>query len=57
MRKEQEWLPCLAPLLSCSILEPVHAGTPTDGTIIETGTDSYGLASTRARAEEAAKAS
>ncbi|MER6444135.1 ATP-binding protein [Streptomyces venezuelae] len=28
-----------------------------NGTIIETGTDSYPLASTRARAEEAAKAS
>lgn len=28
-----------------------------NGTIIETGTDSYQLASTRARAEEAAKAS
>lgn len=27
-----------------------------NGTIIETGTDSYRLASTRARAEEAAKA-
>ncbi|MFJ4513364.1 aminoglycoside phosphotransferase family protein [Streptomyces sp. NPDC088816] len=30
VRKEQEWLPRLAPLLSCPIPEPVHAGTPTD---------------------------
>jgi aminoglycoside phosphotransferase (APT) family kinase protein len=30
VRKEQEWLPRLAPLLSCSVPEPVHAGTPTD---------------------------
>lgn len=30
VRKEQEWLPRLAPHLSCPIPEPVHAGTPTD---------------------------
>ena len=30
VRKEQEWLPRLAPLLGCPIPEPVHAGTPTD---------------------------
>ncbi|MGW7289471.1 aminoglycoside phosphotransferase family protein [Streptomyces sp. NPDC054847] len=30
LRKEQEWLPRLAPLLSCPVPEPVHAGTPTD---------------------------
>ncbi|MET8825775.1 aminoglycoside phosphotransferase family protein [Streptomyces sp. NPDC004610] len=30
VRKEQEWLPRLAPFLSCPIPEPVHAGTPTD---------------------------
>ncbi len=29
VRKEQEWLPRLTPLLSCPIPEPVHAGTPT----------------------------
>ncbi|MFB6395879.1 aminoglycoside phosphotransferase family protein [Polymorphospora sp. 2-325] len=29
VRKEQEWLPRLAPLLACPIPEPVHAGTPT----------------------------
>jgi aminoglycoside phosphotransferase (APT) family kinase protein len=29
VRKEQEWLPRLAPLLACRIPEPVHAGTPT----------------------------
>ncbi|MFH8928967.1 aminoglycoside phosphotransferase family protein [Streptomyces pristinaespiralis] len=29
LRKEQEWLPRLAPLLTCPIPEPVHAGTPT----------------------------
>jgi aminoglycoside phosphotransferase (APT) family kinase protein len=29
LRKEQEWLPRLAPLLSCPIPEPVHAGAPT----------------------------
>ncbi|GAB2945684.1 aminoglycoside phosphotransferase family protein [Streptomyces heilongjiangensis] len=29
VRKEQEWLPRLAPLLSYPIPEPVHAGTPT----------------------------
>jgi aminoglycoside phosphotransferase (APT) family kinase protein len=28
VRKEQEWLPRLAPLLGCAIPEPVHAGTP-----------------------------
>ncbi|MFH9471074.1 aminoglycoside phosphotransferase family protein [Streptomyces clavifer] len=30
VRKEQQWLPRLAPRLSCVIPEPVHAGTPTD---------------------------
>jgi len=30
IRKEQEWLPRLAPLLACPVPEPVHAGTPTD---------------------------
>ncbi|MFC0600652.1 aminoglycoside phosphotransferase family protein [Streptomyces palmae] len=30
VRKEQEWLPRLAPLLTCPIPEPVHAGAPTD---------------------------
>jgi aminoglycoside phosphotransferase (APT) family kinase protein len=29
LRKEQEWLPRLAPLLACPIPAPVHAGTPT----------------------------
>jgi aminoglycoside phosphotransferase (APT) family kinase protein len=29
LRKEQEWLPRLAPLLGQAIPEPVHAGTPT----------------------------
>ncbi|MGW1108989.1 aminoglycoside phosphotransferase family protein [Streptomyces sp. NPDC002540] len=29
-RKEQEWLPRLAPLLASPIPEPVHAGTPTN---------------------------
>lgn len=29
LRKEQRWLPRLAPLLPCRIPEPVHAGTPT----------------------------
>ncbi|MCH0541133.1 aminoglycoside phosphotransferase family protein [Streptomyces sp. MUM 203J] len=29
VRKEQEWLPRLAPLLTCRVPEPVHAGTPT----------------------------
>lgn len=29
VRKEQEWLPRLAPLLACPIPVPVHAGTPT----------------------------
>ncbi|MGW2726209.1 aminoglycoside phosphotransferase family protein [Streptomyces sp. NPDC001494] len=29
VRKEQQWLPRLAPLLSRPIPEPVHAGTPT----------------------------
>ncbi|MCP9211215.1 aminoglycoside phosphotransferase family protein [Streptomyces cucumeris] len=28
LRKEQQWLPRLAPLLACPIPEPVHAGTP-----------------------------
>jgi aminoglycoside phosphotransferase (APT) family kinase protein len=28
VRKEQAWLPRLAPYLSCRIPEPVHAGTP-----------------------------
>lgn len=31
LRKEQRWLPRLAPLLACPIPEPVHAGTPTAG--------------------------
>nr|WTB32537.1 aminoglycoside phosphotransferase family protein [Streptomyces sp. NBC_00830] len=30
VRKEQVWLPHLAPLLACPIPEPVHAGTPTN---------------------------
>jgi aminoglycoside phosphotransferase (APT) family kinase protein len=30
LRKEQEWLPRLAPFLSCPIPKPIHAGTPTD---------------------------
>ena len=30
LRKEQEWLPRLAPLLPCRIPEPVHAGVPTE---------------------------
>ncbi|MFI9629133.1 aminoglycoside phosphotransferase family protein [Streptomyces sp. NPDC052042] len=30
VRKEQKWLPRLAPLLPCPVPEPVHAGTPTD---------------------------
>ncbi|MDK0522322.1 aminoglycoside phosphotransferase family protein [Streptomyces sp. ML-6] len=30
VRKEQEWLPRLAPHLSLPIPDPVHAGTPTD---------------------------
>lgn len=29
VQKEQEWLPRLAPLLTCAIPEPIHAGTPT----------------------------
>ena len=29
VRKEQEWLPRLAPLVAWTIPEPVHAGTPT----------------------------
>ena len=29
LRKEQEWLPRLAPLLACPVPEPVHAGVPT----------------------------
>jgi aminoglycoside phosphotransferase (APT) family kinase protein len=29
IRKEQEWLPRLAPLLAYAVPEPVHAGTPT----------------------------
>ena len=29
VRKEQEWLPRLAPLLASPVPEPVHAGTPT----------------------------
>lgn len=29
LRKEQEWLPRLAPLLALAVPEPVHAGTPT----------------------------
>lgn len=28
VRKEQEWLPRLAPFLACPVPEPVHAGTP-----------------------------
>lgn len=27
--KERQWLPRLAPLLTCAVPEPVHAGTPT----------------------------
>lgn len=30
VRKEQKWLPRLAPFLACPIPEPVHAGRPTD---------------------------
>ncbi len=30
VRKEQEWLPRLAPLLTCAIPEPIHVGTPTN---------------------------
>ncbi|MFC9115186.1 MULTISPECIES: aminoglycoside phosphotransferase family protein [Streptomyces] len=30
LRKEQEWLPRLAPHLPCPVPEPVHAGAPTD---------------------------
>ncbi|RZF06885.1 aminoglycoside phosphotransferase family protein [Streptomyces albidoflavus] len=30
VRKEQEWLPRLAPHLACLVPEPVHAGTPTN---------------------------
>ncbi|MFF8951955.1 aminoglycoside phosphotransferase family protein [Streptomyces sp. NPDC014940] len=30
VRKEQQWLPRLAPLLSCPVPEPVYAGTPTE---------------------------
>jgi aminoglycoside phosphotransferase (APT) family kinase protein len=30
VRKEQEWLPRLAPFLACPIPDPVHAGTPTN---------------------------
>ncbi|MER7013659.1 aminoglycoside phosphotransferase family protein [Saccharopolyspora sp. NPDC000359] len=30
VRKEQEWLPRLAPLLPCAVPEVVHVGTPTD---------------------------
>ncbi|MET9886497.1 aminoglycoside phosphotransferase family protein [Streptomyces sp. NPDC006430] len=30
VRKEQEWLPRLAPHLACPIPEPVHAGTPSE---------------------------
>ncbi|WP_432011142.1 aminoglycoside phosphotransferase family protein [Streptomyces cucumeris] len=30
LRKEQQWLPRLAPLLTYPIPEPVHAGTPTN---------------------------
>uniref|UniRef100_UPI0024A8F929 phosphotransferase n=1 Tax=Streptomyces sp. CC219B TaxID=3044574 RepID=UPI0024A8F929 len=30
VRKEQEWLPRLAPFLACPIPGPVHAGTPTN---------------------------
>lgn len=29
LQKEQQWLPCLAPLLPCPTPEPVYAGTPT----------------------------
>ncbi|MCS0638781.1 aminoglycoside phosphotransferase family protein [Streptomyces sp. LP05-1] len=29
VRKEQKWLPRLAPFLACAIPEPLHAGTPT----------------------------
>ncbi|MEG3627518.1 aminoglycoside phosphotransferase family protein [Streptomyces poriticola] len=29
LRKEQKWLPRLAPLLTCSVPEPVHTGAPT----------------------------
>lgn len=29
LQKEQQWLPRLAPLLSCPVPEPVYAGTPT----------------------------
>ncbi|WP_091447546.1 aminoglycoside phosphotransferase family protein [Micromonospora yangpuensis] len=29
LRKEQQWLPRLAPLLACVVPEPRHAGTPT----------------------------
>lgn len=29
LRKEQEWLPRLAPLMPCSVPEPLHAGSPT----------------------------
>ncbi|MGV9418479.1 aminoglycoside phosphotransferase family protein [Streptomyces sp. NPDC003674] len=29
-RKEQQWLPRLAPLLPCPVPEPVYAGTPTE---------------------------
>jgi hypothetical protein len=39
-----------------SALDPYKAVIDGNGTIIETGTDSYRLASTRARAEEPAKA-
>ncbi|WP_299531677.1 aminoglycoside phosphotransferase family protein [uncultured Streptomyces sp.] len=31
VRKEQEWLPRLAPLLPCEIPDPVHRGTPAAG--------------------------
>ncbi|MFG2328359.1 aminoglycoside phosphotransferase family protein [Streptomyces sp. NPDC048604] len=31
VRKEQEWLPRLAPLLGVAVPEPVHAGTPAAG--------------------------
>lgn len=34
-------------------MPPVPTASPFNGTIIETGTDSYRLASTRARAEPA----
>ncbi|MET8330229.1 aminoglycoside phosphotransferase family protein [Streptomyces sp. NPDC005181] len=30
VRKEQEWLPRLAPFLACPIPEPLHAGAPTN---------------------------